>query len=744
VANGPSAHPAQSLGSFEQLLSAAGLRGGNASSVPAVRPNARVAPPGPNDGLTHIRQGLATIATIVKVAERRDRDLQMKHDDLAVGRGSGDSESKKGDGSESTVDDSVVSGDGEGKSLEGERGDGGSGESIIPSFVLGQWIDARDTIDQWLEATVLDLRPNEVFICYNGWPDHWNEWIPKNSARLSPFRTKTKHTNHKYLNPCPFQWVADAPSVSPPSDNVFKLIPEVLSLMRTVEPMLQQCIGEERKVPDSLAPILDRFGRILGDLAQPLKSLNRGTNSAEEAAGSAPPPSHGHRTGEGEGGVRSTSPSRSVATPLPPLRSTAAPASLREGLSDLTQGRSSSATSGGVINSANGSTTSNYREAGNNGSNTTTHGADGDYSDMPHLEENYDSVSDGDEPPPLLPASMLDTFSDDELPPPLPITAHDVDAATPVVRRTPRTLDGVMLPLSMEESNRRLALRYFRCVDHVMHDTSRRPNVDIHIHAIVAPMGGQGADQGHQVNGATAVSLNEQIQNALNLQLQGQLSGATAPSSGGLGMSAETVARPPNGPALPSGPPTHSNWNGGSVTQAALQSISSRIGGWLGLRSAPVAPVSATGNSESVVPTEPSTVSTSDAPVSSDAPHNPDPNTRNRVDALLQLIRRELSSLDAEEGASTGSIPVTGPGYGDAYTTVASLPGMVDDHDPTGSATDTFLMSGDRPDTMVEADPYFPEMHEGREGEDGNGDGDGIDSDDEMPPLAPGSSDDEY
>lgn len=38
-------------------------------------------------------------------------------------------------------------------------------------YYVGQWIDVKDTINQWLEATVMDIKESErkIFIHYNGW-----------------------------------------------------------------------------------------------------------------------------------------------------------------------------------------------------------------------------------------------------------------------------------------------------------------------------------------------------------------------------------------------------------------------------------------------------------------------------------------------------------------------------------------------------------------------------------------------
>ena len=52
---------------------------------------------------------------------------------------------------------------------------------------LGQWIDVKDTIDQWLEAQVIDLKDDKVYVHYNGWGTRWDEWIEMKSTivRLS-------------------------------------------------------------------------------------------------------------------------------------------------------------------------------------------------------------------------------------------------------------------------------------------------------------------------------------------------------------------------------------------------------------------------------------------------------------------------------------------------------------------------------------------------------------------------------
>lgn len=69
---------------------------------------------------------------------------------------------------------------------------------------LGQWIDVKDTIDQWLEAEVTKIEDGRVFVHYNGWGARWDEWIELCSPRIAPFRTHTVQSAYGfYLSPAP-------------------------------------------------------------------------------------------------------------------------------------------------------------------------------------------------------------------------------------------------------------------------------------------------------------------------------------------------------------------------------------------------------------------------------------------------------------------------------------------------------------------------------------------------------------
>ncbi|KAG2521788.1 hypothetical protein BBO99_00005627 [Phytophthora kernoviae] len=71
-------------------------------------------------------------------------------------------------------------------------------------FFVGQWLDVKDTVNQWLESTVMDIAGGKVLVHYHGWPTRWDEWIDFDSDRIATFRTRTLHTQStQRMSPVP-------------------------------------------------------------------------------------------------------------------------------------------------------------------------------------------------------------------------------------------------------------------------------------------------------------------------------------------------------------------------------------------------------------------------------------------------------------------------------------------------------------------------------------------------------------
>jgi hypothetical protein len=83
-------------------------------------------------------------------------------------------------------------------------------KTIVPydfskaKYEVGQWVDVKDTIDQWLEAQVIQIRNNLALVHYNGWGTRWDEWIEFSSPRIAPFKTYTMQSpSSVFLSPYP-------------------------------------------------------------------------------------------------------------------------------------------------------------------------------------------------------------------------------------------------------------------------------------------------------------------------------------------------------------------------------------------------------------------------------------------------------------------------------------------------------------------------------------------------------------
>ena len=70
----------------------------------------------------------------------------------------------------------------------------------------GQWVDVKDTVEQWLDAQVIEVSEDNkmVKIHYNHWSTRWDEWINTSSPRIMPFRYHTRQiTLTNYNSPFP-------------------------------------------------------------------------------------------------------------------------------------------------------------------------------------------------------------------------------------------------------------------------------------------------------------------------------------------------------------------------------------------------------------------------------------------------------------------------------------------------------------------------------------------------------------
>lgn len=181
----------------------------------------------------------------------------------------------------------------------------------VGQYHQGQWLDVRDTVAQWLEATVLDVdhTARRLFVHYNAWPSRWDEWIDFGSPRLAPFRSRTLHASSAQACPVPAVWPTEAPLTG--INDIRSILPELARSLRLLTNMVELAAGQAQRslsvesppqglaagmpwaelvanqrqgnadaeqqlhaTARSLTPLVDRAGRVLMDLSPHLWELS--------------------------------------------------------------------------------------------------------------------------------------------------------------------------------------------------------------------------------------------------------------------------------------------------------------------------------------------------------------------------------------------------------------------------------------------------------------------------------------
>ena len=154
-------------------------------------------------------------------------------------------------------------------------------------FYKGQWVDVKDTVDQWLEAQIIEiiqtLNGTQAFVHYNGWPNRWDEWIDINSPRIQYFKTHTYQSLASPMHsPHPVNSTdAEGFRNTAPFD-LNECILQTLGLLEQIHVMLNNYTElynnnreEAANLGSQLAPLMDRIGRVMCDLAGIIGNTSR-------------------------------------------------------------------------------------------------------------------------------------------------------------------------------------------------------------------------------------------------------------------------------------------------------------------------------------------------------------------------------------------------------------------------------------------------------------------------------------
>ena len=168
------------------------------------------------------------------------------------------------------------------------------------NFKVGQWIDIKDRNDNWIEGQITGINNNRVKVNYMGMPPNMNEWVEMKSDRLAVFRTYTTQKNLKnfyslYPNKSVYNrdeihvqenipiYYTGIKKFEPLNNHLIlfmDLFKEKIKGMIKVKEKLDRGAGYFNSKDDFLDherfynlgcmqifPLMDRFGRILIDLA---------------------------------------------------------------------------------------------------------------------------------------------------------------------------------------------------------------------------------------------------------------------------------------------------------------------------------------------------------------------------------------------------------------------------------------------------------------------------------------------
>lgn len=134
-------------------------------------------------------------------------------------------------------------------------------------LVPGLWVDALDTVNQWLEAQVVEVQDNRALVHYNGWPNVWDEWIVNESPRLQVLGSKTAWRPRQFRpvsaqSPCPHALPDSSATLCPLE--LADAVRRTGRLLPTLHYLLRRPIDPD--TGEAVSTILDRAGRLLSDL----------------------------------------------------------------------------------------------------------------------------------------------------------------------------------------------------------------------------------------------------------------------------------------------------------------------------------------------------------------------------------------------------------------------------------------------------------------------------------------------
>ena len=155
------------------------------------------------------------------------------------------------------------------------------------TYEVGEWVDVKDTINQWLEAQVIKVQNNKAYVHYNGWGTRWDEWIEFSSPRMRNFKTFTLQTPLSF-SVSPYPAIPCDSNIEPqerPVD-IFYYVEKTKNHLENLLDEMNKLLNLRKKSNSlfkddkfskenyeilfkatQMIPFLDRIGRMLSDIS---------------------------------------------------------------------------------------------------------------------------------------------------------------------------------------------------------------------------------------------------------------------------------------------------------------------------------------------------------------------------------------------------------------------------------------------------------------------------------------------
>lgn len=165
------------------------------------------------------------------------------------------------------------------------------------NYKIGQWVDVKDSSDQWIEGQIANKSRTEVNVHYLGLTNQINHWIDSGSKRIALFRSFTSQDlNNQFASPFPDKADANNCLSIDPQKKYDPLTNDLITFVDYIKEKITKLMKQRDAIKDhtyfrtkddllnnerfyyiqlmQLYPLMDRLGRLLTDISCYLMNMS--------------------------------------------------------------------------------------------------------------------------------------------------------------------------------------------------------------------------------------------------------------------------------------------------------------------------------------------------------------------------------------------------------------------------------------------------------------------------------------